>query len=148
MVNNSLPKKMEIKPTETLYINRQEVCRFRYTYRCGGEEEPFVFKLQLSLHFCRLLTWKPSLCLQVALLKWSSISFSTTWTGTGSWGRRPSSFPSWSLRTTPATLTVSFSHELKVLLPERSFNRLTNQKREKSSKNVFFHAAYSPLRVI
>lgn len=50
-----------------------------------------------------------SVCLsspQEVPMRWSSTRSSQSWTGTASWDRKQSSSPSWSLRTTPATLTV------------------------------------------
>lgn len=71
------------------------------------------------LYFSHICLWKKlklviCLCLlhlQVELLKWSSTSSSTTSTGTACWGRRLSLFLSWSLKMTPATLTVSQKHK-------------------------------------
>lgn len=93
--------------------------------------EPFGAKAQsLSLCFPHICPWKKlklviCLCLlhlQVELLKWSSTSFSTTWTGTACWGRRLSLFPSWSLKMTPATSTVSQKY--------RSINNKAKKKKK------------------
>lgn len=58
--------------------------------------------------FCRL-------CAQEERLRWSSTRSSQIWTGTACWGRKQSLFLSWSPRTTPVTLTVSFRVQYRCL---------------------------------